>query len=236
VKTGQLANPGELPLLILGLLGGVASGKSLVADQLTTLGAGILDGDRAGHEVLQQSEVQRAIFDRWGEEVFEPRAIAPTHEPDGTHSFSQNNRRINRAALARIVFAPTSVGREALNQLEQITHPRIKVILEEQMVSLAARKIPLAVLDAPVMIKAGWHNLCNEIMFVEAPREARLARALRRGWDEAEFDRREAAQEPLEYKKSLAQVVIDNSGSPEQTRKQIISWWETRFPAAGVKK
>ena len=217
-------------MLILGLLGGVASGKSLVADQLKALGAGILDGDRAGHEVLHQHEVKRAIYDRWGADVFESEVIAPASDPQSTSEFSLAKSHINRAALARIVFAPTSDGREELNQLEQITHPRIKLVLEEQLASLTARKVPLAVLDAPVMIKAGWHKVCDVIMFVESPREARLARAKRRGWNETEFDRREAAQEPLDFKKSLAQVVVDNSGTPEQTQAQVIQWWESQFP------
>lgn len=230
MKTGLLANPGEFALLIIGLLGGVASGKSLVADQLQTLGAGILDGDRAGHEVLNQHEVKQAIYDRWGAGVFESNETAPASNALESSKLSLATSRVNRAALARIVFAPTSAGREELEELERITHPRIKIILEQQLASLVARSVPVAVLDAPVMIKAGWHKLCNIIMFVDAPRSARLERAKRRGWNEAEFDRREAAQEPLEYKKSLADVVVDNSGSPEQTQKQVLTWWESQFP------
>jgi dephospho-CoA kinase len=232
VKTGLLVNPGEFPLLIIGLLGGVASGKSLVADQLKALGAGILDGDRAGHEVLLQHEVKQAIYDRWGADVFEKDEISRGNTPHGTSNFSLATSHVNRAALARIVFPPTSAGRAELEQLERITHPRIKLILEQQLASLTAHHVPVAVLDAPVMIKAGWHKLCNIIMFIDAPRVARLERAKRRGWDEAEFDRREAAQEPLELKRSLAQVVVDNSGTPEQTQKQVLKWWESQFPAA----
>jgi dephospho-CoA kinase len=230
VKTGLLVNPGEFPLLIIGLLGGVASGKSLVADQLKALGAGILDGDRAGHEVLLQNEVKQAIYDRWGADVFESKGTAPASDSLEASKLSLATSQVNRAALARIVFAPTSAGRAELEQLERITHPRIKLILEQQLASLIARHVPVAVLDAPVMIKACWHKLCNVIMYVDAPRAARIERAKRRGWDEAEFDRREAAQEPLDFKKSLAQVVIDNSGTPEQTQKQVLKWWESEFP------
>ena len=218
-------------MLILGLLGGVASGKSLVADQLKTLGAGILDGDRAGHEVLQQQEVKQVIYDRWGAKVFQSEKASPTSDSNDSSEFSLATSHVNRAALARIVFAPTSTGRADLEQLERITHPRIKLILEEQLASLVARQVPVAVLDAPVMIKAGWHKFCNVILFVDAPRSARLERAKRRGWDEAEFDRREAAQEPLDFKKSLAQVVVDNSGTPEQTQQQVIKWWQSQFPS-----
>jgi len=238
VKTGRPVNPGSYPLLILGLLGGVASGKSLVADQLKSLGAGILDGDQAGHEVLQQTEVKQEIFKRWGAEVFEPDPKTQTCEVNaGTETFpteSQVNQasRVNRAALARIVFQPSAAGREALEQLEQITHPRIKLLLERQLSSFRAEGYSLAVLDAPVMIKAGWHKLCNVIMFVDAPHAARLARAKRRGWEEGEFERREAAQESLEYKRSLADVIIDNSGTPEATAIQVNSWWNSQFPPA----
>lgn len=209
-----------------------------MADQLKTLGASILDGDRAGHEVLRQPEVKQAIYDRWGEAVFARDAATAARAseasqvslpPSGALDGTLKDCEVNRAALARLVFAPTEQGRDALEALEQITHPRIKLLLEEQMAALAARNAPLVVLDAPVMIKAGWHKFCNVLMFVEAPASVRLERARRRGWEDAEFFRREAAQESLEYKKSLADVLIDNSGSPLETRNQVEQWWRFQF-------
>jgi len=130
---------------VIGLLGGIAAGKSLVAQQLARLGAGVLDADQAGHDVLLQPEVVQAVVRRWGPEVL---------NPDGT---------VNRSRLAQLVFG----NKEELKHLEAIT----------------------------------------------------------RGWSPEQFRRREAAQEPLEEKRRRADVVIDNSGSPEQTRKQVEQLW-----------
>ena len=92
---------------VIGLVGGVASGKSLVARQLVELGAGWLDADRAGHEVLELKEVKQAIRDRWGDEVV---------DADGS---------LSRVAIGRRVFgnAPSAAGERRF--LEQLTHPRI---------------------------------------------------------------------------------------------------------------
>src|SRR5258708_38301202 len=133
---------GQFEMKVVGLLGGVASGKSLVARQLCDLGAGLLDGDRAGHEVLRLPEVERLVRQRWGNEVF---------AADG---------RVDRRALARIVFAPPPDGPRELEHLERITHPKITHRLREQAAALAAEGLPAAVLDAPVMLKAGWNEFC----------------------------------------------------------------------------
>ena len=85
----------------------------------------------------------------------------------------------------------------------------------------------MAVLDAPVMFKAGWEKLCDKILFVDAPRELRLARALRRGWSEADFDARESAQESLDVKRSHADVILDNSSSPEHAYAQVQRFWHS---------
>lgn len=199
----------DLGLRVVGLLGGVASGKSLIADQLVALGAGLLDGDLAGHEVLRQDEVKQAARNRWGSGVF---------DPDG---------HINRSAVAGIVFGPPPAGPQELKFLEQLTHPQIGQLLVKQASDLVAAGKRVAVLDAPVMLKAGWDQLCDYIVFVEVSPEIRLARAQRRGWSQAEFNAREAAQESLEEKRRRADVVIDNSGSPESTRSQVVAFWQT---------
>ncbi len=77
------------------------------------------------------------------------------------------------------------------------------------------------VVDAPLLIEAGWNEFCDKIVYIEAPRDVRLKRALARGWSPEDFDRRETRQESLEVKRELADVVIDNSGSSESTRAQV---------------
>jgi dephospho-CoA kinase len=192
---------------IVGLLGGVASGKSYVAGLFCRLGAALLDADGAGHEVLREPEVESAARRRWGGEVF---------GPDG---------RIDRSRLAGIVFAAAPDGPRELEYLEQLTHPRIEDLLRRQARQLEAAGRQVAVLDAPVMLKAGWDAFCDILVFVDAPREVRLARARGRGWTEDEFAAREAAQESLEAKRQRADMVIDNSGSPEATQAQLERCW-----------
>jgi dephospho-CoA kinase len=192
----------------IGLLGGVASGKSLVAEQFCKLGAGLLDGDRAGHEVLRLPEVKQLVRQRWGDAIF---------TADGE---------VDRKRLGRIVFAITGEGRRELANLERITHPRIGERLRQQAAELAASGRAVAVLDAPVMLKAGWDKLCDHIVFVDAPHPTRLARALARGWRQEDFAARESVQEPLEIKRQRADFVIDNSGSAEQTLEYVQQLWQ----------
>ncbi|HVC92769.1 MAG TPA: dephospho-CoA kinase [Pirellulales bacterium] len=194
---------------VVGLLGGVASGKSLVARQLCDLGAGLLDGDRAGHEVLRLPEVETLLRKRWGDAMF----AADGH--------------VDRRALARIVFAPPPEGPRELEHLERITHPKITHRLREQAATLAAAGMPVVVLDAPVMLKAGWNEFCDSIVFVDASREVRQARAQERGWSQEDFAAREAAQESLDVKRRLADTIVDNSGSVEATRAQVERLWQS---------
>ena len=192
---------------IIGLLGGIASGKSLVAEQLCQLGAGLLDGDRAGHEVLRLAEIEQLVRDRWGKEVFGPEG------------------HVDRKRLGRIVFAPSPEGRRELEYLERITHPRIGERLRQQAADLAAQGRAVTVLDAPVMLKAGWDKLCDHIVFVEALQEIRRARAIARGWRQEDIAARESAQEPLAMKRERADSVIDNSGSRQETQAQVERLW-----------
>jgi dephospho-CoA kinase len=192
---------------IIGILGGVASGKSLVARQFVRLGAALLDADQAGHEVLGLPHIETAVRRRWGAAVF---------GPDG---------RIDRARLARIVFAAGPEAQRERESLEQLTHPEIAGRLKRQAEELAAAGTALAVLDAALLLEAGWDKCCEKMVFVAAPREARLARALARGWDEEDFAAREGAQESLDRKRGRADVMIDNSGSPAETQAQVEQCW-----------
>lgn len=193
----------------VGLLGGIASGKSLVAKKLQELGAVVLDADRAGHEVLRLPHIKQAARDRWGASIF---------GPDGE---------IERKRLAAMVFARTEEGRRELEYLENLTHPEIGRRLREQLNLFSQQGVSVAVLDAPVMLKAGWDRFCDQIWFIDAPYEVRLRRAKARGWTEAEFRARELAQEPVERKRELADLVLDNSGELSYTYGQIERLWHS---------
>ena len=193
--------PAGLP--VLGLLGGVASGKSYVAKLLAQRGAIVLDADRAGHQVLEEPEVRQAIRARWGNRVFDAQD------------------QVDRKAVGVIVFGDPG----ELEFLEAVTHPRIGRRLTEQMEQSLRQGAPAAVLDAPVMLKAGWNALCDSVWFIDAPRQLRQQRALERGWSQDQFAAREAAQESLEAKRRWADVVIDNSGSPAVTAALVDTHW-----------
>ena len=194
---------------IIGITGGVASGKSLVAEQLAKLGAGVIDADRTGHEILQLPRVEQAARRRWGEAIF---------DLDG---------RIDRARLARIVFASGTESEAERKYLEQLTHPEIASSVWRQAETLQAAGVEIVVLDAALLVEAAWDQKCEKVLFIEAPREARLARARARGWSEEDFAAREGAQESLNLKRERADLTIDNSGSPEQTQAQIERFWQS---------
>ncbi len=193
----------------IGLVGGVASGKSRVARMLAELGAGVLDADRTGHAVLaEDADVRAALRQRWDEVVF---------AADGS---------VDRAAVGKRVFATDSRGEEDRQFLEGLLHPRIRRRLEAERDQFAAEGRAAIVLDAPLLLEAGWGKaLCDIVIFVDAPPEVRLARARGRGWSDAEFARREAAQWPVEEKRRHADVVIQNDGSEEELRQAVDQFW-----------
>ncbi len=194
---------------VIGVTGGVASGKSFVARQLEQCGAVVIDADRLGHEVLRQPRVEAAVRQRWGDEIF---------STDG---------QIDRRRLAAKVFAPTAEGQEELRYLERLTHPLIREILALRVDQLLQQgDVPAVVIDAPLLVEAGWNEFCDKMVFVEAPRAVRLGRAVGRGWSEQDFAAREARQQSCEVKRQLADVVIDNGGSDESTHAQTEAAWK----------
>jgi dephospho-CoA kinase len=194
---------------IIGLLGGVASGKSFVAGQFQPLGAKVLDADRIGHEVLLLPEVRDGIRNHFGDKVF------------------GENGEVDRKALGRIVFGPPPDGPRELLVLEQLTHPEIRRRLRAEADQMAAAGVAAAIFDAPVMLKSGWDKICSSVVYVDAPEEVRRERALSRGWSKEEFEARETAQESLEVKRRRADFVIDNSASAEYTQSQIERFWHS---------
>ncbi len=194
---------------VIGLLGGVASGKSLVAEQFRRLGAAVLDADRIGHEVLLLPEVRDAIRKHFGDKVFGA------------------NGEVDRKSLGRRVFAPPPAGPRELALLEQLTHPEIRRRLRDQVEQLARDGVSAGVLDAPVMLKAGWDKLCAVVIYIDASDETRLKRAMSRGWTAEEFAAREVAQDSLDLKKQRADFVVDNSASEEYTQQQVERLWRS---------
>lgn len=188
---------------VIGILGGVGSGKSTVARLFEQAGAVRIDADRIGHLVLQLPEVRELVLARFGEQVF---------DSDGS---------ISRPALAKIVFAPGAEGQRALADLEAMTHPRITQRIEREISRERLAGTKLLLLDAPVLLKARWSRFCDHVLFVDAPPELRQARVAVRGWTQEEWLRREQSQESLDVKRAASDIVVDNGGSLEQTAAQV---------------
>ena len=192
-------------MLVIGLVGGVASGKSFVASCFEDLGASVLDADKIGHEVLCRSEVIAAICRQW---------------PD----VQLVEGRIDRASLAEIVFDETN--QSSLEILEAITHPHIGNEISKRLQELDSAGCAAAVLDASVLLKAGLQNQCDKIVFIDVDLDTRKRRAASRGWSEKELEKREGFQTPIDQKRKSATDMLDNSGSPEDTRKQVLELWK----------
>ena len=202
-------------MVVIGVTGGIASGKTFVARELGRRGAAVVDADRVGHAVLRTAGIKAALYARWGDAVFR-------NSPVG------NEREVDRGAVARRVFAPPPDGPRELAYLEGLTHDAIGARIARRLERLAQSTAVLAaVLDAPVLYKAGWDAYCDQILFVEAPWEVRAARAARRGWSREQLRARQSMQPPLDYQRGRADVVIDNGGPLEQTIEQIEKFWQS---------
>jgi dephospho-CoA kinase len=185
---------------IVGLIGGMGSGKSRVAQAFARHGGFLVAGDLLGHEALAQPDILARIAQRWGD-----RALAE----DG---------KVDRKKLGKIVFA-SPVERA---NLELLVFPYIEKRIREELAVAQASAAPFVVLDAAIMLEAGWNKECAWIVYVDAPREARLQRlAAQRNWNADDLANREYAQLPLAVKASRADVAVDNSGTLEDTQKQV---------------
>ena len=183
-------------MIVIGLVGGVACGKSWVAECFRKLGGRVLNGDKLGHETLAIPTVQKKLVNRWGDRVL------------------NESRRLDRGQIAQIVFSKDKKAKEELKFLESVTHPEIERQLVERIEQIRTLgRHPAIILDAAIMIKAGWDRHCDKIIFVETPQDLRLKRAMLRGLTESQFHAREVSQTPLSKKKARADLTIDNSGT-----------------------
>ena len=194
-------------MITIGLIGGVASGKSAVAAALAKRGAVVFDADRLGHLVLNEPLVRGLLVARWGSDIL---------GADG---------KIDRRAVAKRVFGDAPEPTAEREFLEQTLPPRIRQRVEAEIRQMPDASVPAIVIDAPLLIEAGWNDVCQAVALVDAPREQRLARALTRGWSAEDFARREASQLPIEEKRRWASHVIDNSGSLEDLEAQVAKFW-----------
>ncbi len=191
---------------VIGLTGGIGSGKSTVARVLADLGCFVTDSDAAAKAELNEPLVRDKIVAWWGEEVLD----RETGRPD-------------RSKIAAIVFNDAS----ARKKLERVIHPRIEARRRAAFASAPAGTKAF-VIDAPLLLEVGLDRECDAVIFVDAPEEARRARVQAdRGWDASELARREAAQMPLDEKRNRADHIVCNEGDPGELTERVRQTLET---------
>lgn len=213
--------PSALRPVVIGLLGGIGSGKSSVARHLAAAGAAWLDADRLAHAALDDPEVVAALRERHGV------ALLVAGDPP----------RIDRASLGRLVFGSSPAQREALAHLESLLHPRVRAELLRRLdAHLAQRDVPAVLLDVPLLLETGaFAPRCDLLLFVESEPSARAARvAARHGWSATEFARREALQWPVAEKHRHADVVLRNHGDAVALEREVHDWLSSAGGFAGL--
>ena len=191
---------------IIGLTGGIGSGKTSVAAKLRALGARVFDADEAAkNAVLPGTEGFFKVVETFGPQIV---------DADG---------KLNRMALAEIVFN----DKESLKRLEEIIHSYVWQETDKFLNACREAGERAVILDIPLLIECGWHQKVDEAWLVVLSVEKQSMRTMKCSGTTAEaVQARIAAQMPLKKKKKYATLVIDNSGAWEETEKQVITAWE----------
>lgn len=197
---------------IIGLTGGIASGKSSVARLLEHLGASVIDADQLSREVvLPGSPAHSAIVAAFGAEIL------------------SKDRSIDREALGSLVFRDP----EARKRLESIVHPAIRLLAESRLEQLSDEGVGVAIYMAPLLVETGSIDRVDEVWVVYLDRGSQLERLMKRDrLSEEDAIRRIESQMSMEEKRGYGKVVIDNCGRWEETERQVKEAWE-RLSAGG---
>ena len=187
--------------LVIGLTGGVCSGKSTVAKIMGELGAGVIESDDLGHQELKGREVKDVLCRWWGRDVL---------APDGS---------VDRQKVAAIVFADPSQR----HRLEALLHPRIAVRRADMIAAMEEQPSIIAiVLDSPLLYEADLDLVCDAVVFVHSEEEIRKDRSENSNkWPKGELERREKSQQPLDIKRARADYVCENNSSTAALRKRV---------------
>ena len=191
-------------MILIGLTGNIATGKSYVAQVLRELGAHIIDGDLVARDIVELgTPTLAAIAQHFGESVLQP------------------NGELNRKALGQIVFN----NKVKLKQLEDLMQPAIRAELNARLDAIPENSV--GVLEAIRLFEGGWQARCTQVWVTHCPPEIQIARLMQhRHMSEAEARTRVSAQNPQADKLALADIAIDTSGTLDETRAQVMRAWE----------
>jgi dephospho-CoA kinase len=191
---------------VIGLTGGLATGKTTVARMLAQRGAVIVDADELVRVVEQRGQPAfDEIVTRFGDQVVGPHGD------------------LDRDRLGRIVFADAS----ARSDLERIIHPRVGELIAQHVAKAAGEGAQVIVVDVPLLFETDGERAFDGVLLVYAPESVQLERLrARSGFDDAEARRRIQAQQPIERKRARATWTIDNGGPLAATEAQVSRWWK----------
>lgn len=186
---------------IIGISGGIGSGKSFIASLFGELGCAVIDADAQVRAAYDDPAVRQTIRQWWGDGAF---------LPDGS---------INRKWIARQIFGNPSDRQ----RLEQLVHPLVHQARQREMEKRIGDSTVVAfVWDTPLLFEAGLNSQCDALVFVDSPQKTRLERVTRaRQWDQAELLKRENLQWPLDRKREISDYVIENTAGAGEARSQV---------------
>ncbi len=186
---------------IIGLLGGIASGKSTVAGCFAKLGCAVIEADALAHAVLEKEDIKEQVVCLFGKHIMDAEG------------------RINRKSLAQLVFSEKA----ALDALNALIHPPVMAEIQRLIAVYQQQpQVKAVVLDVPLLAEAGGLELCDVLVFVEAEAEIRRQRWQKNGrFDENELKKREKFQISLDKKKSLAHYTLSNNSDASEVAGQV---------------
>lgn len=195
-------------MLVIGLTGGIGTGKSEVSRLLESLGATLINADQIGHEAYTpRTETWSLVVDAFGEGIL------------------QESGEIDRRKLGAIVFSDP----EEMAKLNGIMHPRMARMVSDRIDSLREDGAEVAVVEAAVLFEAGWEILVDEVWSTDSPVEAVVERLqAARGIDPEEAQKRIASQMDREERLGRSDVVVDNSGDVADLERTVRGLWESR--------
>lgn len=201
-------------MILIGLTGGIASGKSFVAQLLAERGGGcsavVLDADRHAHDALAEPAVRAALVERWGEEILDAEGA------------------LRRGVIAKRVFGQNVAATTERRFLEGLVHPLVRERLKADLAAAEAAGTQVAVLDIPLLYEADWAQECDFVLFVETPEATRQSRAAVRGWSTEELSWRETTQLPIEEKRARADTIVPGDDA-EAAEKAIQDFWHAKI-------
>jgi len=186
---------------VIGILGGIGSGKSTTAAEFEKLGCGLIDADKIAHQLLDEPDIKKKVTEAFGSSIL------------------NKDNKIDRKKLADIVFA----DRAKLEQLNNIIHPAVLERAEQLIEEFNSRpEIKAIVLDMPLLVEVGWEKRCEKLIFIDCKEQIRAERSKKTHlFDENKLKIRENFQISLDKKQGIAENTIDNNSELSSLKKQV---------------